>query len=568
MEPAGGFRKRASGGASCPAMRRIAAIRRASSSESGYPVESMDRESPPESFLRKRGNRTLLRQPAVQGVSTIPQRNAIDRDLAGKAAHAPPALRAPRCSPGFIHGLLALSLLGCEAAVLAEADGRHLTVDVAAELAGRHSVLPVDSQVMGAVVELWADYTLLATRLEADTMLAALDVAPVAEVMLGGLMLERLWDAAISVDTVVADEELAERFAAETPGARATASQILLLFGPEAAEEERDSVRSVAERLRAELAGGADFAALARRSSDDLGSGARGGSLGTFERGDMLPEVDSAIFALAPGELSHPVESEIGYHILRLDRIELPRFSEVADQLRLRIRAERVARAEEEYIAEVAGARGFRMATGIVGAARALAASPDRRLPAGAAERDLATWEGGAYRVGDLQAGLSGAPPELLAGLATASDEEWEETLRRQAETEMLVAEARSRGLAPSAEETDSIEAATRAAIRDLARAVGLLEGGAAGEAREEGAEGDGADGSTSGADTPMVLHSAPPSVEEAVAEAIAALLSGERSLVPLGRAAELLRSQGSWQIHEGRIEEAVSLAREIARGS
>ena len=463
---------------------------------------------------------------------------------------------------------LTLTLPGCEHRVLAEADGRLLTVDAAAELVGRHSVLPVDSQVMGAVVELWADYTLLATRLEADTMLAALDVAPVAEVMLDGLRLQRLWDADISVDTAIADEELAERFAAETPGARATASQILLLFGPDATEEERDSVRSVAEGLRAELAGGADFAALARRSSDDPGSGARGGSLGTFERGEMLPEVDSAVFALTVGGLSRPVESAIGYHILRLDGIELPQVSEVAEQLRLRIRAERFARAEEEYIAEVAEARGFSMAAGAVDAARALAASPGRRLPAGAAERDLATWEGGGYRVGDLRAGLAGAPPELLAGLAAASDEEWGETLRRQAESKMLVAEAHSRGLAPSAEEADSVEAATRAAVRDLARAVGLLQGGAASGAGEETAEGDGADSSTSGTDTAMALHSAPASVEDAVAEAIAAVLSGERSLVPLGRAAELLRSQGHWHIHEGRIGEAVSLARENARGS
>lgn len=514
----------------------------------------MERESPPDSFLREGGSHTLHIDRPAREASTIPQHNEINRDPAPAA-----------CGPM----VLALALLGCGPAVLAEADGRRLTVDAAAELVGRHSVLPVDSQVMGAVVELWTDYTLLSTRLEADTMLAALDVAPVAEVTLGGLMLERLWDADISVDTVVADEELNKRFAAETPGARATASQILLLFGPEATEERRDSVRSVAERLRAELAGGADFAALARRSSDDPGSRASGGSLGTFERGEMLPEVDSAVFVLTAGELSHPVESAIGYHILRLDDIDLPHLSEVADQLRLRIRAERVAQAETKYIAEVAEARGFRMAAGAVGAARALAASPDRRLPAGAAERDLATWEGGAYRVGDLQAGLAGAPPELLSGLAAASDEEWEETLRRQAESEMLVAEARSRDLVPSAEETDSIEAATRAAIRDLARAVGLPEGGAASEAGEEAAEGDEANSSTSaGADTPIALHSAPPSVEEAVAEAIAAVLSGERSLVPLGRAAELLRSQGSWRIHERRIGEAVSLAREIARGS
>ena len=178
-----------------------------------------------------------------------------------------------------------LAVAACAPGPLAEAGGSRLTVDAAARLIATHSTVPGDSQVVRAVAELWVDYTLLSAHLERDGGLAALDVELAIEQPLRESMLGRLRDEVVPVDTVVTDEELTARFATEMPGARATASQILLLFPRGATARQRDSVRVVAEELHLQLTGGADFATLARSYSGDPGSGPRGGSMGTFERG-------------------------------------------------------------------------------------------------------------------------------------------------------------------------------------------------------------------------------------------------------------------------------------------
>lgn len=64
-----------------------------------------------------------------------------------------------------------------------------------------------------------------------------------------------------------------------------------------------------------------DFAALARQYSQDPGSAANGGDLGFFERGAMVKPFDDAVFGMKTGEISPPVESEFGYHIIRLDAV-------------------------------------------------------------------------------------------------------------------------------------------------------------------------------------------------------------------------------------------------------
>lgn len=61
-----------------------------------------------------------------------------------------------------------------------------------------------------------------------------------------------------------------------------------------------------------------DFAALAKQHSQDPGSAANGGDLGFFERGAMVKSFDDAVFSMKAGEISAPVESEFGYHIIRL----------------------------------------------------------------------------------------------------------------------------------------------------------------------------------------------------------------------------------------------------------
>ena len=73
-----------------------------------------------------------------------------------------------------------------------------------------------------------------------------------------------------------------------------------------------------AQDLRKQILAGADFATLAKAESDDVGSGSKGGDLGTFKHGQMVAAFDQAAFALPVGEVSEPVKSQFGYHIIKI----------------------------------------------------------------------------------------------------------------------------------------------------------------------------------------------------------------------------------------------------------
>ncbi len=85
-----------------------------------------------------------------------------------------------------------------------------------------------------------------------------------------------------------------------------------------------------------ELEGGGDFAALAKAKSLDTGSGASGGDLGYFTRNQMVKAFEDAAFALNKGEMSKPVQTEFGWHVIRVDdkrNRPAPTFEEVKDQI-------------------------------------------------------------------------------------------------------------------------------------------------------------------------------------------------------------------------------------------
>jgi peptidyl-prolyl cis-trans isomerase C len=74
-----------------------------------------------------------------------------------------------------------------------------------------------------------------------------------------------------------------------------------------------------AQDIRKKLMDGADFAATAKAESDDVGSGAKGGSLGTFGHGQMVPPFEKAAFTLPVNQISEPVKSQFGYHIIKVE---------------------------------------------------------------------------------------------------------------------------------------------------------------------------------------------------------------------------------------------------------
>jgi peptidyl-prolyl cis-trans isomerase C len=81
--------------------------------------------------------------------------------------------------------------------------------------------------------------------------------------------------------------------------------------------------------LRAKIVAGADFAEVAKENSDDKGSGANGGDLGSFGRGQMVPEFDKEAFLLPVGQMSQPVKSQFGYHLIKVESHSTKPFEEV-----------------------------------------------------------------------------------------------------------------------------------------------------------------------------------------------------------------------------------------------
>ncbi|CAN7311903.1 peptidylprolyl isomerase [Devosia sp. LjRoot3] len=96
-----------------------------------------------------------------------------------------------------------------------------------------------------------------------------------------------------------------------------------------------------ADAIKAELDAGGDFAAIAQEKSIDPGSGANGGDLGFFAKGMMVPEFETAAFALAnPGDVSAPVQSQFGFHIIKLEEKRQsapPAFEQVAPQIQQQV---------------------------------------------------------------------------------------------------------------------------------------------------------------------------------------------------------------------------------------
>lgn len=97
-----------------------------------------------------------------------------------------------------------------------------------------------------------------------------------------------------------------------------------------------------------ELKEGADFVELAKSQSQDEASKNRGGNLGIFGRGRMLPEFEEVAFALPVGELSDPVKTEFGYHIIKVTQHNPERYKPLDIEVRNQIRRQERTRRERE----------------------------------------------------------------------------------------------------------------------------------------------------------------------------------------------------------------------------
>jgi peptidyl-prolyl cis-trans isomerase C len=161
------------------------------------------------------------------------------------------------------------------------------------------------------------------------------------------------------VPKVTVTEEDARKFYDQNPDKftkpeSVRASHILIGADPKATDEDKKKAREKAEKLRKDLAGGADFAKLAKENST-CPSSQQGGDLGYFGKGQMVAPFEQAAFALKPGETSDVVETQFGYHIIKLTEkkgAEKVEFKEVRPRIEDFLKNQKVGAAVNDYLAE------------------------------------------------------------------------------------------------------------------------------------------------------------------------------------------------------------------------
>jgi peptidyl-prolyl cis-trans isomerase C len=94
-----------------------------------------------------------------------------------------------------------------------------------------------------------------------------------------------------------------------------------------------DEALAKAKDLRAKLVAGGSFEEIAKTESDDAGSGANGGVLGDFTRGRMVPQFEEAAFKLQVNEISEPVKTQFGYHIIQVTKHESKKMEDVQAEI-------------------------------------------------------------------------------------------------------------------------------------------------------------------------------------------------------------------------------------------
>lgn len=201
--------------------------------------------------------------------------------------------------------------------------------------------LPAEYQqyAMGSGKKQFADDYLRMKLLAAEGMKSGLDKDPEVLRQLA-LMKENLVANAqlqkIEKGITISDEDLMKVYESKkNEYEQVSAKHILIAFkGSPAAQSGKpelteEQAKAKAAELRKQILAGGSFEEIAKKESDDTGSGANGGDLGEFNRGQMVPEFEKAAFEAKAGEVTEPVRTQYGYHLIKVEKHGVTPFEQV-----------------------------------------------------------------------------------------------------------------------------------------------------------------------------------------------------------------------------------------------
>jgi len=135
--------------------------------------------------------------------------------------------------------------------------------------------------------------------------------------------------------------------------AQVHARHILLLVPPSATQAAADKALAQMKDIQTQLKKGASFEALAKKYSQDPGTAPKGGELPWFAQGAMVKPFEDAALALKPGQISEPVRTQYGWHLIKVEAVRpagVVPFDEVAPEIRKRLAEERAGEKINEIL--------------------------------------------------------------------------------------------------------------------------------------------------------------------------------------------------------------------------
>ncbi len=358
-------------------------------------------------------------------------------------------------------GLLALGLLvsGCKVlqdafsahpGSAAQADGQSLTVERLADIASRLKGMPLETPNLTTVANAYLGYTSLAMSLAKGRALN--DSSTVARVMwptVSQLKIGRYLDRR-NLHPPMSAQQVDSAYNA---GELRAFQHILITVSPRTAPPVVLQKRNQANTLWRSLvlSGGANFAAVARRASEDPASKSSGGYLDVGGRGRFVPQFEDAAWQLTPGSMSGVVRSSFGFHIIRR-----PPLAEIRDTFAAGLEQIRASRSDSAYFASLSQTHKIEI---VRGAGQAIRGALDDLDAAGRSTKNLATYSGGTFEIKDFVRWLFSIDPRYGQMLAAASDSQVNVLLRQLVEQALVLREADSSGIQPTDSEWARIRA-------------------------------------------------------------------------------------------------------------
>ncbi len=339
-------------------------------------------------------------------------------------------------------GLGACDALGAHASTVAKVGARELSVDRLGNLIGQSSA-PVRKDVARSIAEVWVNYQLLAEAAANGDTLG--DLKLVDETMASVIQrarIEKLYGeiAAAWKDKPVDTTGVEARY---NNGEFLAARHILIAITQGSPPDSISRFQAQALSIRKDLTA-ANFAAMAAKFSKDVGTATRGGDLGVFPKGIMVPEFERGITALKPGEISSPIRTQFGFHIIRRST-----YAEVVSQVTKAAGDKQSAAAESTYLAKLEKDAGVAVKGDAALSVKAVAIDLEAHY---ADNTVLASMKGGDYTGATLAKLLRTIPQkaQLLQQLQSAPDTVIvAQFLKPVLRTELLVREADKRKIEP-----------------------------------------------------------------------------------------------------------------------